>query len=70
MAKLNKFKERLNDGIQPLNELADREIHKAEIETIYKKMQNLASELQTFQYQLTPLNGKSTSLQKEFDTML
>jgi len=48
LAKLSKFKERLNDDIQPLNELADREIHKAEVETIYKKMQNLASEFQTF----------------------
>lgn len=68
--KLEKIKDRLNDDIQPLNELGEREVQKPEVEAIYKKMQNLKSELQTFQYQIKPLAGRSVHLQKEFGTML
>ena len=59
----------MND-IQPLNELAEREVKQPEIEEILEKMKVLGEDFDSFEKELAPLLSQLEALLKDVDSMI
>ena len=68
--KLAKFKDKLDNDIQPLNEIGEREIHQLEVESILKKMKELNDQFKMFEDHIKPIDGHSITLKKEFASLI
>ena len=69
-AKLVSAKDELAEDIDPLNQLADREVKKPEIEKVKEALEKLSGELKEIEAELEPMLHDLDALNAEVDDLL